>query len=78
VLSVKSPSETPKRKPRLQFFEPASLLRRWFNPAPNTIAHAGTLVDIFASFVSLDKTVDSAEAEVALDLLRHAYPEAEQ
>lgn len=74
---MKSHTETPKHKPRLQFFEPASLLRRWFNPEPNAIAHAGTLVDIFASFVSLDKTVDSAEAEVALDLLRHAYPEAD-
>jgi len=74
---VKSHPESPKRKPRLQFFEPASLLSRWFSPAPNAIAHAGTLVDIFASFVSLDKTVDSAEAEVALDLLRHAYPEAD-
>ena len=76
-MLVKSQPESPTRKPRLQFFEPVSLFRRWFNPAPNAIAHAGTLVDIFASFVSLDKTVDSTEAEVALDLLRHAYPEAD-
>jgi|TARA_B110000908_G_scaffold172235_1_gene238494 ABC-type multidrug transport system ATPase subunit len=39
--------------------------------------HAGGLVDIFASFVSLDNRVDRAEAEVALDLLRHAFPEAD-
>lgn len=39
--------------------------------------HAGSLVDVFASFVSLDSRVDRAEAEVALDLLRHAFPEAD-
>lgn len=39
--------------------------------------HAGSLVDVFASFVSLDDRVDRAEAEVALDLLRHAFPEAD-
>ncbi|MGB1258646.1 MAG: ATP-binding cassette domain-containing protein [Akkermansiaceae bacterium] len=39
--------------------------------------HTAELVDVFASFVSLDNRVDRAEAEVALDLLRHAFPEAD-
>ncbi len=74
---MKSHTESPNRKPRLQFFEHASFLRRWISPVPRSIAHAGTLVDIFASFISIDDTVDTSEAEVALDLLRHAYPEAD-
>ena len=45
--------------------------------APSGIRYAGSLVDVFASFVSLDNQVDRAEAEVALDLLRHAFPEAD-
>jgi len=45
-------------------------------PSPGGIKHAAGLVDIFASFASLDNRVDRAEAEVALDLLRHAFPEA--
>ena len=53
------------------------MLRRWLAPTPKSIEHVGTLVDIFASFVALDGSVDAAEAEVALDLLRHAYPEAD-
>ena len=60
-----------------------TILRGWrdrlptFNrPAPGGIKHAPGLVDIFASFVTLDNRVDRAEAEVALDLLRHAFPEA--
>ena len=74
---MNSHTEPDNRKPRLQFFDQASFLRRWISPPPRAIAHAETLVDVFASFVSLDGTVDSAEAEVALDLLRHAYPEAD-
>lgn len=53
------------------------MLRRWLAPAPKSIEHVGTLVDVFASFVALDGSVDTAEAEVALDLIRHAYPEAD-
>jgi ABC-type multidrug transport system ATPase subunit len=45
-------------------------------PSPGGIKHAAGLVDIFAAFVSLDNRVDRAETEVALDLLRHAFPEA--
>lgn len=39
--------------------------------------HTAGLIDIFASFAALDHKVDRAEAEVALDLLRHAFPEAD-
>ena len=45
--------------------------------APSGINYAGNLVDVFASFVSLDNQVERSEAEVALDLLRHAFPEAD-
>lgn len=51
--------------------------RRIRPAAPSGIRYAGTLVDVFASFLSLDNRVDRAEAEVALDLLRHAFPEAD-
>ena len=51
--------------------------RRIRPAAPSGIRYAGNLVDVFASFVSLDNQVDRAEAEVALDLLRHAFPEAD-
>jgi ABC-type multidrug transport system ATPase subunit len=61
--------------------------RRWLNQlpgikrlrpaAPSGVKYAGNLVDVFASFVSLDNQVDRSEAEVALDLLRHAFPEAD-
>lgn len=60
-----------------------TLISRWrrqisrlARPAPGGIKHAPGLVDVFASFVALDNRVDRAEAEVALDLLRHAFPEA--
>ncbi|MGB2402109.1 MAG: ATP-binding cassette domain-containing protein, partial [Akkermansiaceae bacterium] len=56
------------RLPGLQRIRPA---------APGGIKYAGNLVDVFASFVSLDSKVDRSEAEVALDLLRHAFPEAD-
>jgi len=59
------------------------IFNRWWDaiprlrrPAPAGMKHAAGLVDIFASFVSLDNRVDRAEAEVALDLLRNAFPEA--
>ncbi|MBT8045415.1 MAG: hypothetical protein KJO79_10730, partial [Verrucomicrobiae bacterium] len=66
---------------------PVQRLRGWLDrvpvignlnpPGPGGMKHAGSLVDVFASFVSLDNRVDRAEAEVALDLLRHAFPEAD-
>jgi len=61
----------------LKLFKPANQLGRWLSPKPKSIAHVEILVDVFASFVALDGSVDAAEAEVALDLLRHAYPEAD-
>ena len=68
---------SPNRKSRLKLFQPASHLRRWLSPKPKSIEHVEILVDVFASFVALDGSVDTSEAEVALDLLRHAYPEAD-
>lgn len=53
------------------------VLRRLSPSEPGGMKHAGNLVDVFATFVSLDSRVDRAEAEVALDLLRHAFPEAD-
>lgn len=74
---MESHPESKNRKPRLKLSQPVSLLRSWILPTPKSIEHVGTLVDVFASFVALDGSVDAAEAEVALDLLRHAYPEAD-
>ena len=74
---MESHPESKNRKHRLKLFKPASIIRRWLSVTPKSIEHVGTLVDVFASFVALDGKVDTAEAEVALDLLRHAYPEAD-
>lgn len=35
------------------------------------------MVDVFASFISIDRSVDTSEADIALDLLRNAFPEAD-
>ena len=59
------------------WLERVPYLRRISASAPSGMKHAGSLVDLFASFVSLDGRVDRSEAEVALDLLRHAFPEAD-
>lgn len=73
-----SSNKQPARKPKL-----AGLVDRLpgfkrFAPAPpRGMGHVAALVDVFTSFVSLDERVDRAEAEVALDLLRHAFPEAD-
>ncbi|MBT8037428.1 MAG: ATP-binding cassette domain-containing protein [Verrucomicrobiae bacterium] len=73
-----TPDDQPSRKHRLYgWLERVPVLRRFTRAAPGGMKHAGGLVDIFASFVSLDQQVDRAEAEVALDLLRHAFPEAD-
>ncbi len=74
---MKSRSPSNKHKSKLAKLSLTKNLKRWFYPTPHTIGYAATLVDVFASFVSLDGTVDSAEADVALDLLRHSYPEAD-
>ncbi len=44
---------------------------------PRSMTHAGSLIDVFAAFVSLDNQFAQGEANVALDLLRHAFPEAD-
>lgn len=61
----------------LGWLENVPLIRRLMPAAPKGMERAGELVDIFASFVALDNRVDRAEAEIALDLLRHAFPEAD-
>lgn len=65
------------KRPVLGWLEHIPLFRRMMPSAPQGMARAGELVDIFASFVALDNRVDRAEAEIALDLLRHAFPEAD-
>lgn len=73
-----APDDQPSRKHRLNgWLERVPVLRYLAPAAPGGMKHAGGLVDVFASFVSLDNRVDRAEAEVALDLLRHAFPEAD-
>lgn len=53
------------------------LLQKLLPGAPKSLEHVEHLVDVFASFALLDGKVDRSEANVALDLLRHAYPEAD-
>ena len=65
------------KRPLFGWLENILLIRRMMPPAPKGIERAGELVDIFASFVALDSRVDLAEAEIALDLLRHTFPEAD-
>ena len=79
ILDQSSPVASPDHPPTPD----KPILSHWWDrlpffrrPAPAGIDHAAGLVDIFASFVALDNRVDRAEAEVALDLLRHAFPEA--
>lgn len=53
------------------------MIKGWSRKAPQGAPLAASLVEVFAAFVSLDGRVDTTEAEVALDLLRHAFPEAD-
>ena len=53
------------------------MIKGWSRKAPQGVPLAAPLVEVFAAFVSLDGRVDTTEAEVALDLLRHAFPEAD-
>lgn len=61
----------------ISWMENIPFLRKFSPTAPGGMRHTGGLVDVFASFAALDDRVDRAEAEVALDLLRHAFPEAD-
>ncbi|MDC0088360.1 ABC transporter ATP-binding protein, partial [Akkermansiaceae bacterium] len=74
-------SSTDNQPPRKHKFygllEKLPGLRRFAPAAPIGRDHVGALVDVFTSFVALDARVDRAEAEVALDLLRHDFPEAD-
>ena len=53
------------------------LLRNFCTTTQGGSRYTAGLIDIFASFAALDHKVDRAEAEVTLDLLRHAFPEAD-
>lgn len=68
----------PPRKQKLYgFLEKLPGLKKFAPAPPPGRDHVAALVDVFTSFVSLDARVDRSEAEVALDLLRHAFPEAD-
>ncbi len=69
--------QSENKRPLFGWLENVPLIRRMMPRAPKGIQRAGELVDIFASFVALDNRVDLAEAEIALDLLRHTFPEAD-
>ena len=76
-MAAATDDQRPEKRPLFGWLENIPLVRRMMPSAPKGMEHAGELVDIFASFVALDNRVDRAEAEVALDLLRHAFPEAD-
>jgi ABC-type multidrug transport system ATPase subunit len=63
-----------KRFPWLRFIPGVGRLRAL---RPGGDALVGPLVDTFASFTALDHQIDPVEADVALDLLRNAFPEAD-
>ena len=56
----------------------SSRLKAWAKkPNRSTTPIATPIIEIFASFVAIDRKVDPGEAEVALDFLRNAFPEAD-
>ena len=77
-LVATSEDQAPRKRHWLKnWMERTSVLRSFSTSARGGSRHTAGLVDIFASFAALDHKVDLAEAEVALDLLRHAFPEAD-
>lgn len=74
---MNSPKEPSPSKEAKTIIKGLPFFRRWFPSAPKGASLAGTLVDVFASFISIDNQVDAVEAEIALDLLRNAFPEAD-
>ncbi|MBK1827199.1 ATP-binding cassette domain-containing protein [Haloferula rosea] len=68
-----SDSPEPEQAPR----RPSS---SWWRPRSKTYASnrvLGMMVDAFAGFATLDGKLDPGEADLILDLLRSAYPEAD-
>ena len=63
-----------KRLPWLRFVPGLGRLRAL---RPGADALVGPVIDAFAAFISLDRHLDSVEADTALDLLRNAFPEAD-
>ena len=76
-MEVKSPTDASQRPANNKLRNGGSMFSRWFAKAPEQSSHASTLVDVFASFISIDRSVDTSEADIALDLLRNAFPEAD-
>lgn len=74
---MKSPQQTKDRTSKSKFFPSLPILSSLTSKAPDSLPLVAVLVDVFATFISLDNRVAPAEAEVALDLLRHAFPEAD-
>ncbi len=74
---VKISTDLSSGKQKQGWFEKITSSRLRRRAAPSGIVHVEILVDIFASFVALDGQVDQQEAQIALDLLRHAFPEAD-
>lgn len=60
---------------------PASWLTRWLRPKRPTSASSsqilGLMVDAFTGFATQDGNLDPEEADLILDLLRNAFPEAD-
>jgi len=76
IRKKKSGNSSPNRMLH-QWIEAIPGLRNRLPSAPTNIKHVGTLIDVFSAFATLDGHVDASEANVALDLLRHAFPEAD-
>ena len=70
-------TQPPKKHRFYGVLEKTPYFRRFSPKAPSGVSHIGGLIDLFTSFLALDNRVDRAEANVALDLLRHSFPEAD-
>lgn len=77
------PAESRQRGPRRPWLKRFPWLR--FVPVigrmralrPGADALVGPVIDAFAAFATLDEQFDPLEADIALDLLRNAFPEAD-
>lgn len=74
---ISTDNQPPRKHKFYGLIENLPGLKRFAPAPPSGRDHVGALVDVFTSFIALDARVDRAEAEVALDLLRHDFPEAD-
>ena len=68
--------ESPERRPGLAGWF-GRMVERKRAPGASGSRVLGLMVDAFAGFATLDGRLDAEEADLILDLLRNAFPEAD-